>query len=325
VYIQSILRFFRSNYPSLLRLGAILCIYWLCLGRAFPAKITLPQEDGIGGGGRLDAVSSEDIEMHLEETEILETGISEPDYFSKPHTLLYSAYTIKKDDLIGNLASDFGLKQSTMVSVNNIKNTRTLQIGQVIKVPNQDGILHTVNSGETLAAIAGKHKADIKEIQIANELFSDSVHSGTVLFIPGAQLDWVDLQERNGDLFIWPIRGRISSTYGYRSSPFTGVRQFHSGLDISAMSGAPIRAALPGRVSAAGWDNTFGNYVMISHHSGYRSLYAHMSVIRVKSGAYVGQGEHIGDVGSTGLSTAPHLHFTVYKDGKTVNPQVLMK
>jgi murein DD-endopeptidase MepM/ murein hydrolase activator NlpD len=82
---------------------------------------------------------------------------------------------------------------------------------------------------------------------------------------------------------------------------------------------------LPGRVSAAGWDNTFGNYVVINHHSGYRTLYGHLSVIRVKSGAYVGTGERIGDVGSTGLSTAPHLHFTVYKNGVTVNPRALIK
>jgi murein DD-endopeptidase MepM/ murein hydrolase activator NlpD len=82
---------------------------------------------------------------------------------------------------------------------------------------------------------------------------------------------------------------------------------------------------MPGRVSVAGWDNTFGNYVVINHHSGYRTLYGHLSVIRVKSGAYVGAGERIGDVGSTGLSTAPHLHFTVYKNGVTVNPRTLMK
>jgi murein DD-endopeptidase MepM/ murein hydrolase activator NlpD len=82
---------------------------------------------------------------------------------------------------------------------------------------------------------------------------------------------------------------------------------------------------MSGRVSAVGWDDGFGNYVVISHHSGYRTLYAHMSVIRVKAGAYVGTGERIGDVGSTGRSTGPHLHFTVYKNGVTVNPRALMK
>ena len=322
--IQSVTGFFRNNYRSFLRLLVILCIYWLCIGRVIPGNLPV-HRDGVGGGIQLETLVTENPDLLPEQPVILEDGVSEPEYFSKPRTLLYSTYTIIPGDQIGNLAADFGLNQSTLISVNNIRNTRQVPIGQVIRVPNQDGILYTVASGDTLEKIASTHKADITEIKIANELFSDSVRSGSALFIPGAQLDWVDLSERNGDLFIWPVRGRISSPYGYRNSPFTGERQFHSGLDISSSAGTPVRAAMPGRVSVAGWDNSFGNYVVISHHSGYRTLYAHLSVIRVKSGDYVGTGERIGDVGSTGLSTAPHLHFTVYKNARTVNPRLLMR
>jgi murein DD-endopeptidase MepM/ murein hydrolase activator NlpD len=82
---------------------------------------------------------------------------------------------------------------------------------------------------------------------------------------------------------------------------------------------------MAGRVSAVGFDGVSGNYVVISHHSGYRTLYAHLSVIRTMVGAYVRGGDIIGDVGSTGLSTGPHLHFTVYKNGVTVNPQSLIR
>jgi murein DD-endopeptidase MepM/ murein hydrolase activator NlpD len=82
---------------------------------------------------------------------------------------------------------------------------------------------------------------------------------------------------------------------------------------------------MSGRVTTAGWSDAFGNYVVITHHAGYRTLYGHMSVIRVKSGAYVGAGDRLGDVGSTGQSTGPHLHFTVYKNGVTVSPLSLMK
>jgi murein DD-endopeptidase MepM/ murein hydrolase activator NlpD len=82
---------------------------------------------------------------------------------------------------------------------------------------------------------------------------------------------------------------------------------------------------MAGRVSAAGYDDILGNFVVINHHSGYRTLYGHMSVIRTRAGAYVGTGERIGDVGSTGLSTGAHVHFTVYKNGVTVNPRTLMK
>jgi murein DD-endopeptidase MepM/ murein hydrolase activator NlpD len=283
-------------------------------------------EIGMGGGVYLEnAVSETDPAALSGEPDSLISGVLEPEAFSKPRMLLYGFYTVQKGDIIGDIARNFGLNQDTLISCNEIKNSRLIQIGQVLKIPNQDGILYTVKNGDTLSAIAEKHQSGAEAIQTVNELFSETVHSGTVLFIPGARLDWVNLQEINGDLFIWPIPGYITSPYGFRRSPFTGVRQFHSGLDIGSPAGTPIRAAMSGRVSTVGWDDAFGNYVVISHHSGYRTLYAHMSVTRVKSGAYVGTGERIGDVGSTGLSTGPHLHFTVYKNGVTVNPRTLMK
>jgi len=157
-------------------------------------------------------------------------------------------------------------------------------------------------------------------------LFSEKIVEGTDLFIPGARLDFAVLQEINGDLFIWPINGVITSPYGSRIDPFnSGRRQFHTGIDIRGGYGTPIRAAMAGRVSQVGYDNVLGNYVVITHHSGYRTLYGHMSVIRTRTGAYVALGERIGDVGSTGLSTGPHLHFTVYKNGVLVNPRPLIR
>jgi murein DD-endopeptidase MepM/ murein hydrolase activator NlpD len=252
-------------------------------------------------------------------------GIPEPEEFSKPQMLLYAAYVVKPGDTISALARNFGLNQDTLISYNEIKQSRLLQIGQVLKIPNQDGLLYTVKKGDTLAAIAEKYQTPLETIQTVNELISEGIVAGSGLFIPGARLNWVDLQEINGDLFAWPIYGYLTSNYGYRASPFTGVRQFHSGIDIGAAMGTPIRAAMGGRVSAVGYDDSYGNFVVITHHSGYRTLYGHMSVTRVKTGNYVGTGERIGDVGSTGRSTGPHLHFTVYKNGVTVNPRALLK
>ncbi|MDL2228784.1 M23 family metallopeptidase [Treponema sp. OttesenSCG-928-L16] len=263
-----------------------------------------------------DDLSPETVEML--------SGLPEPDAYFRPQILLYSSYKVQKGDMIGEIARNFGLNQDTLLSINNIKNSRLIQIGQVLKIPNQDGIVYTVKSGDTLGGIAAKYEVESADIQAVNELFSETVNANTSLFIPGARLASIDLQEINGDLFAWPIRGYITSPYGYRLSPFTGVRQFHTGLDIGAAHGTPIKAAMSGRVIAASYDAVSGNYVIISHHSGYRTLYAHMSVIRTKVGAYVRTGDRIGDVGSTGLSTGPHLHFTVYKNGRTVSPRSLM-
>jgi murein DD-endopeptidase MepM/ murein hydrolase activator NlpD len=277
---------------------------------------------GVGGSGYLVTPDG----GHDAAVLALGTGSLDLESFSKPQTLLYGSYTIQKGDIIGDLAMNFGLNEDTLISINSIKNTRLIQIGQVLRVPNQDGIFYTVKNGDTLEQIAQKYSADAGAIQNANELFSDTARPGTMLFIPGAQLDWMERQEINGDLFIWPTAGYITSPYGYRRWPFgDNARQFHSGLDIGAPSGSAVRAAMSGRVSAAGWDDVLGNYIVVSHHSGYRTMYGHLSATRVKAGAYVGTGERIGDVGSTGLSTGPHLHFTVFKNGVTVNPRTLLK
>ncbi|MDR3160092.1 MAG: M23 family metallopeptidase [Spirochaetaceae bacterium] len=282
-------------------------------------------EAGMGGMSYLESGGPETAAGEVSVELAALTGVPEPAEFSKPRMLLSASYRVRSGDTISDLAEYFGLNQDTLHSINEIKHARLIQIGQILKIPNQDGIIHRVKRGETLASIAGTYRIDPQGIRTVNELFSNEVEAGTPLFIPGARLDWADLQEINGDLFSWPLRGYITSPYGYRASPFTGVRQFHSGIDIGAAMGTPIRAAMSGRVSSVGYDDSYGNFVVVSHHSGYRTFYGHLSVVRVKPGTYVGTGERIGDVGTSGRSTGPHLHFTVYKNGITVNPRALIK
>jgi murein DD-endopeptidase MepM/ murein hydrolase activator NlpD len=283
-------------------------------------------EYGIGGGILYEETVETFLSSDSWDTQVLESAALDTESLIKSRILFYDSHTVKSGDHISVLAVNYGLNQDTIISINKITNSRLLQIGKVLRIPNQDGILHTVKNGETLVSIAGKYNADVKTIQTINELFSESIIAGKDLFIPGAKLDWVSLQEINGDLFIWPVNGAITSPYGYRRDPFNSSRnQFHTGIDIRGSMGTPVKAAMAGRVSQVGTDNVLGNYVIISHHSGYRTLYGHLSVIRARTGAYVTQGELIGNVGSTGLSTGPHLHFTVYKDGVLVNPRTLMR
>jgi murein DD-endopeptidase MepM/ murein hydrolase activator NlpD len=314
-----------ENRRIIFRLAVVLYLFSLLNPGFFAQKRQIrDSENGIGGGN----FNNEDISLTLASFEMdpPETAALEPDSLSKTRILLYDTHTVTSGENISTLAINMGLNQGTIISVNKITNTRLLQIGKVLRIPNQDGVLHAVRSGDTLSSIAEKYKVEQEDIKTANELFSEKIRTGTDLFVPGAKLDWVSLQEINGDLFIWPLNGAITSPYGYRKDPFTGNRvQFHTGLDIRGSTGTPVRAAMSGRVSSAGYDAVFGNYVIISHHSGYRTLYGHLSVIRTRNGAYVGTGERIGDVGSTGLSTGPHLHFMVYKNGVTVNPRSLIK
>jgi murein DD-endopeptidase MepM/ murein hydrolase activator NlpD len=117
-----------------------------------------------------------------------------------------------------------------------------------------------------------------------------------------------------------PVHGRVTSGFGNRFHPILGYVRFHDGLDLAASAGTPIVAAADGRVVGAGWRGGYGQQVQIAHADGVHTLYGHMSRIAAYTGELVHKGQVIGYVGSTGLSTGPHLHFEVTKNGRPVNP-----
>ena len=123
---------------------------------------------------------------------------------------------------------------------------------------------------------------------------------------------------------IWPARGRISSPFGYRANPFTGVRTFHAGMDIVVNTGTSVKTIMDGSVSDTGYNGVFGNYIIVTHGEGYQTLYGHLSAIGVRKGQNVSQGSVIGRSGNSGYSTGPHLHLSVLKWGRSVNPQIVM-
>ena len=117
-----------------------------------------------------------------------------------------------------------------------------------------------------------------------------------------------------------PVGGRVSSRYGMRFHPILRRRKMHTGDDLAARYGAPIKAAHNGRVLWSGWKKAYGNTIIIDNGGGVTTLYGHASKLGVKPGQPIKRGEYIGNVGSTGLSTGPHLHFEVRKNGKPINP-----
>jgi murein DD-endopeptidase MepM/ murein hydrolase activator NlpD len=180
-------------------------------------------------------------------------------------------------------------------------------------------------TGDNLGAIARRYKTDMTRLADANDLGSSMLVPGQAIFIPGAKLSTSELKRIFGELVAWPLRGSISSYFGYRPNPFTGIRQFHAGIDIVAAPGFPIRAAMDGKVSDAGYNTVFGNYVILSHADGFQTLYGHMTAYSVKTGQRIPQGSVIGTVGSTGYSTGPHVHFGLFKRGAAVNPLKYLK
>jgi len=119
---------------------------------------------------------------------------------------------------------------------------------------------------------------------------------------------------------IWPTRGWISSDFGYRLSPFTNEKEFHKGLDICNKMDAPIVAPADGVITSSGWDYGYGKTLHIEHGYGITTRYAHLDKILVKKGKVVKRGQVIAQVGATGRTTGPHLHYEVHLNGVPVNP-----
>ncbi|MFO7665825.1 MAG: M23 family metallopeptidase [Desulfobacterales bacterium] len=123
---------------------------------------------------------------------------------------------------------------------------------------------------------------------------------------------------------IRPTQGSVTSTFGYRVSPFTGLREFHKGYDIASYHGAPIVATANGTVSLSEHNGLFGNIIAINHGHGLVTRYAHASKLLKKAGSFVKRGEIIALVGDTGRSTGPHVHYEVHLNGIPVNPDNYM-
>jgi murein DD-endopeptidase MepM/ murein hydrolase activator NlpD len=120
---------------------------------------------------------------------------------------------------------------------------------------------------------------------------------------------------------IWPTRGWLTSRFGYRVSPFTGLREFHHGIDIGTRMGTPIIAPADGVVTRVGMEGGYGKMVTIDHGYGCTTRYGHISKTMVQVGTRIKRGQMIATVGNTGRSTGPHLHYEVHVNGLPVNPK----
>jgi murein DD-endopeptidase MepM/ murein hydrolase activator NlpD len=119
---------------------------------------------------------------------------------------------------------------------------------------------------------------------------------------------------------VWPVRGLVTSAFGLRTDPFTGGASAHEGIDISTSRGEPVLATADGTVLLSGWAGEFGRAIEIIHNDRYVTLYGHLDQTLISEGQAIHRGDRVGLVGSTGRSTAPHLHYEVHVDGRAVNP-----
>ena len=184
-----------------------------------------------------------------------------------------------------------------------------------------------VGSDDRFDLVVEQQRAATGEVKLGRLMYAGLEQGGRatrlVRWDEGGRTRWLDPQgigERRAGMAM-PVPGRISSGFGWRVHPVLGFRRLHKGMDFAAGHGTPIRAASSGQVAMAGRHGGYGNFVKLSHGGGIATGYGHMSRIAVAPGQHVAQGQVIGYVGSTGLSTGPHLHYELWKNGVPVNPR----
>lgn len=239
-------------------------------------------------------------------------------------------YVVRTGDTYAGIASMFDISVDTILSFNDIPSGTKPKPGDILFISSISAVQHTVKKGETLAGIAKAYGVDIEEIKLYNDLdASPKLAIGDELVIPGAKIKNETKSTGNKtNTKSFYSSSSLKNIVGYFINPVpTGHKTQglhgpgHRGIDIGAPRGTPIYASAGGVVSAVKsgcvegvrrCGGGYGNMVIVTHPNGTRTLYAHMSKLNTSMGAQVSRGQMIGYVGSTGLSTGPHIHFEVF-------------
>ncbi len=236
-------------------------------------------------------------------------------------------HRVQRGDSLYVLARRYGVSIEAIMDANDLTD-EIIIIGRQLTIPRRQAVtasgqsldieappeqVYQVRPGDSASVIARKFNTSVPALAEANRLSDPNrLRAGQKLIIPGWQSDM--------PRFIWPVRGRISSPYGWRVHPIYKNRQFHGGIDIVAPVGTTVRAAANGKVIRSGYMGAFGYGVVIDHGRGVTTWYGHNSRLLVKVGDKVRQGQTIARSGNTGVSTGPHVDFRIKVEGETVNP-----
>ncbi len=233
----------------------------------------------------------------------------------KPVLFSVYTYTCTKDDTIITLSARCNIPQETIATLNHIPSADSVIAGKTLFLPTVTGLFITKSPSTTLEYILSKKNFDY------DSTLCYSINGDSFYFLPDCRFESTERAFFLDTSLISPLpEGILTSSYGMRISPITGVEQFHNGVDLAAPVGTAVSAARAGVVRLTGNDRVYGNYIIIKHDNNTESLYGHLSAILVKKGQTVEKGAVIGKVGTTGLSTGPHLHFEIRMDGKSQTP-----
>lgn len=239
---------------------------------------------------------------------------------------LMQSYCVRPGDNLWNISRSYHVDLQTLMLCNNLDSKSVLRVGQTLKLPSAQGQVHIIRQGETLWDIARRYNINLNQLQQLNpDKKASNLKIGDQINLPRTTAriavagSSIQPSRSIRTRFAWPIKGTITSTYGWRSSGY------HHGLDVAGDLGDPVRASTGGVVSFTGNMGLYGNTVMIDHTGGMQTLYAHLQTIRVQSGDRVMRGDIIASVGSTGRSTGPHLHFEIRQGNERFDPLAYLR
>ncbi|MBP6045323.1 MAG: peptidoglycan DD-metalloendopeptidase family protein [Microgenomates group bacterium] len=243
-------------------------------------------------------------------------------------------YSVLGGDTLSTIAKKFDVSTDTLKWANNLKSD-TIKPGQIVKVPPGTGVVHKVISGDNIYAVAKKYNVDAQNI--LNFPFNDfadldtfSLTPGQTLFIPNGSVLPPKPVASPGGFYSGPIQAGARGNSNFIWPTSGGITQYpiwyHMALDIANNALPPVLASDTGTVTFAGCITYgYGCHIIIDHGNGYQTLYGHLSSLGVTPGQAVSQGQQIGNMGSTGRSSGPHLHFEIRSGGAQLNPLNFLK
>lgn len=222
--------------------------------------------------------------------------------------LLFYRYEIADDDDLYSISARTNLGVEAISTINGLANPGSMQSLSELILPNMPGVFMPLVPANDFERILYAGRVHL----IQSGIRISVPDRGSYIYFPDEKLKPIERAFFLDILFRFPLReGAVSSGFGPRPHPFSGAESFHSGVDIAAPFGSDVLAARAGAVSSSGFDEDLGNFVVIDHGSGYITVYGHLDAIRVTLSQRVNSGTVVGTVGTTGLTTGPHLHFEV--------------
>ncbi len=287
--------------PSVPLMGTLLFFLLLALG--FP-----------GGTLSSSGVERRPVAGEVRKASVPSPLVSEEGGSSAPvqPILPFLNYAVEEGDSLSLIASRFSLEADTLISLNQLSDPREIYPGRRLYIPSRDGARKSLPdemTEEELAHLFSLTREDL--IPLGSRDY----------FLAGIKPDRESMDRFWGDFFAYPLNGVILGEYGKSTDNLTGLPLVREGIDLQAYTGQPVFAIGDGVITKEGFHGTYGWYMIVNHKGGYQSLYAHLQSFEAEEGGTVRRGDTIARAGNSGHTAGNLLFFSLFKEGKTVNPK----